>query len=182
MKSDDPMQTKSLTTRTNLLKRALFVATLALLLPMAGTGAAEGALRIGDPAPRIDLADLAGVSVPLPATTRSQVTVIHFWTTGCGACREEMQTFDGLYRTYRRKGVAIFAVNIGDQREVIRETLAGVSVSFPILTDPTRKSVKPYNVTGVPRTFILDRNGTIRYKIIGSTSREILAKYIQSLL
>lgn len=182
MKLDDPMQTTHLATIARLLTRGLFIAALALLLPMAGTGAAQGPLRIGDPAPRIDLADLAGASVQLPATTRSQVTLIHFWTTGCGACREEMQTFDGLYRSYRSKGVAIFAVNIGDQRQVIRETLAGVSVSFPILTDPARKSVRPYNVTGVPRTFILDRNGTIRYKIIGSTSREILARYIQSLL
>ncbi len=179
MKANEPMPT---TVATTTMKKLLLVAVLLLFVAKGGVHAAPGALRIGDPAPRIDLADLAGASVTLPDNSRSQVTVIHFWTSGCGSCREEMQTLDGLYRAYRRKGVAIFAVNIGDQRGTIKETLAGLPVSFPMVTDPGRKSVRPYNVTGVPRTFILDRTGTIRFKIIGSTTRETLARYIQSLL
>jgi peroxiredoxin len=176
-----PLPTRKYMT-TNTTRSALAAAAAALFIILAGSGAALAALRIGDPAPRIELADLAGTTVSLPDSSRSQVTVIHFWTTGCGSCREEMQTLDGLYRTYRRKGMAIFAVNIGDPRERIRDTLAGITVSFPIVADPTRKSVRPYSVTGVPRTFILDRNGTIRYKIIGSTTKETLARYLQSLL
>ncbi len=162
-------------------RNALIVAVL-LALPLLISAPALGALRIGDPAPRLELADLAGSGVLLPDSSRGRVTVIHFWTSGCGSCRDEMQTLDGLHRTYSRKGVAVFAVNIGDKPGTIRETLAGMAVSFPLVADTGRKSVRPYNVTGVPRTFILDRNGIIRFKIIGSTTRETLARYIQSLL
>ena len=166
----------------NRVKRTV-AATVAVAILMAfGVDSVLASLRIGDTPPRITFENLAGSTVSLPDSAVGKVAVIHFWTTGCGSCREEMQTLEGLYRTYGRKGVTILAVNIGDQRPQIRETLAGLPLSFPVLMDPERRSVRPYNVTGVPRTLILDRNGIIRYKIIGSSSRETLAKYITSLM
>lgn len=166
----------------NIVKKPAAAVVIVAILGILAAGRSLASLRIGDSPPRIALTDLTGSTVSIPDNVIGKVTVIHFWTSGCGSCREEMQTLDGLYRSYGRKGLAILAVNIGDQRKQIRETLAGLPLTFPVLMDPERKSVRPYNVTGVPRTIIIDRNGTIRYKIIGSTSRETLTKYITSLL
>jgi len=143
---------------------------------------ATAALRVGTPAPKIVLSDLKGVPTSLPDSLRGKVAIVHFWEAGCSSCKEDMPAMDGLYREYQRKGLAIVAVNVGQSRAVVQEALTGLGISYPVLLDSGRTSVAGYDIIGVPRTVIIDRNGIVRFKIIGSAPRSLLKKYIQSLL
>jgi len=143
---------------------------------------AWGALRVGDSAPRATVSDLKGTPFTLPDAVRGKVTIIHFWTAGCSSCKEDMPAMDGLYREYQRKGLSIAAVNVGQSMETVREAVSGLGISYAVLLDTGRSMAGSYDVTGVPRTVILDRNGTVRFKIIGAAPRALLKKYIQSLL
>ncbi len=154
---------------------------LVIMLLMAATGA-EGALRIGNTLPTMTLPALAGAPVRIPESLRGKVVVLHFWAIGCSSCREEMPAMDLLYGTYRKKGLEVLAVNVGQRKEAVRSFASELKISYPILLDEEKKSAGLYEVTGVPRTYVIDRNGVIRYKIIGGATMETLKKLVLSLL
>jgi len=162
----------------NLIKLRLI---LCLALLCLGASVASAAVRVGDVAPRLTLTDMKGIPFVIPDGIRGKVAIILFWTAGCSSCKEDMPALDALYREYRRKGLIVIAINTGQSPENVRAALTGLGVSYPVLLDQQNKSVGSYDVIGVPRIFILDRNSTIRLKIVGSTPRETIRKSIQSL-
>lgn len=155
---------------------------LMLALLLMNVLPAWGALRTGDFAPKVKVTDLKGAQFVVPDSLRGKVSVILFWSVGCSSCLEEMPAMEALYREYQRKGLAIVAVNIGQTREIVREAISGRGLSYPILLDADNKMTESYDVAGVPRTVILDRNGIVRFKIIGSVPGSKLKKLFQSLM
>jgi peroxiredoxin len=158
---------------------ALFVALSALA---ATPLAAKSPLRVGDAAPAANVTDLSGRSVRIPDDLRGKVVLVHFWAAGCSSCKEEMPAMESLYHRYRTKGLAIAAVNVGQRRDAVQSYVAGLKVTYPIYLDQDTAVARAYEVVGVPKTVILDRNGVIRYKILGSASTESLTKLVTSLL
>jgi cytochrome c biogenesis protein CcmG, thiol:disulfide interchange protein DsbE len=160
-------------------------AILALFLCCSASGifAAGGKpLRVGDFPPRIQLANLNGSAVRIPDDFRGKVIMLHFWTGGCSSCAEEMPAMEKLYEKYGRKGLVILAVNIGQKKDVVKKLVKDSGISYPVLLDLDRKMADSYDVVGVPRTYLVDRKGVIRYKILGSASGETLKKQLLSLL
>ncbi len=160
-------------------------AFFALILCFSASGVFAGGgapLRIGDTPPRIKLSDLNGTAVKVPDNFRGKVVIIHFWAGGCSSCAEEMPAMETLYEKYRRKGLVILAVNVGQKKELVKRLVKDVGITYPVLLDPDRKMAGSYDVVGVPRTYLVDRKGVIRYKILGSASSETLKKQLLSLL
>jgi peroxiredoxin len=158
---------------------------LALLfcLNSSGAFAAGGTpLRVGNTPPRIKLSDLNGSAVRIPDDFRGKVIILHFWAGGCSSCAEEMPAMEKLYEKYRKKGLVILAVNVGQRKELVKRLVHDAGISYPVLLDPDKKMADSYDVVGVPRTYLVDRKGIIRYKILGSASSETLKKQILSLL
>ena len=89
---------------------------------------------------------------------------------------------ESLLTKYGKRGLSIYAVNVGQRKEEVKSFTAGLKVTFPILLDSDKNMAGEYDVISVPRTFILDRNGLIRYKIVGVASTESMNKLINSLL
>jgi cytochrome c biogenesis protein CcmG, thiol:disulfide interchange protein DsbE len=156
---------------------------LFLVLGLSGwIDRSEAALRIGDLLPSFAFASINGDSVKVPDDFKGKVIVFHFWTIGCSSCRKEMPALDGLYRLYRGKGLEILAVNVGQRRDSVKIYAAGLKVSYPMLIDPDLKSTGPFNITDVPRTYLIDRKGVVRYRILGAARTEVLKKLILSIL
>lgn len=151
------------------------------LLAVVDTGNAA-TLRIGDTVPSITLSGVNSTTVRIPESLRGKITVLHFWQIGCTSCRLEMPAMDGLYRKYRRKGLEILAVNVGQRKEAVKSFASDLRVSYPVLIDADGKSASLYGMTDVPRTYVIDRSGMVRYRIIGGATPEILEKLILSLL
>ena len=140
-------------------------------------------LRVGSPLPELSLPLLNGGSVRLPAAVQGKVAVVHFWSTGCSTtCRDEMAALEGLSAAYRGRGLTVVAVNVGQKPGEVREFLKGINPSYPIALDGDRKGALSYDAVDLPRTFILDRKGLIRYKVIGGASEGTLKKMVLSLL
>lgn len=155
---------------------------LIILLLLMVPGITGAALRIGDMVPSITLNGLNGDPVRIPESLRGKVVILHFWQMGCTSCRLEMPAMDGLYGQYRKKGLEILAVNVGQRREAVKSFAADLRVSYPILIDGEGKTASLYGVTDVPRTYVIDRSGMVRYRILGGTTPEVLKKLILSLL
>jgi peroxiredoxin len=152
-----------------------------LVLP-AMARPADATLRIGDMAPSITLSGLNGAPIRIPETLKGKVAVLHFWQIGCSSCRLEMPAMDGLYVKYRRKGLEILAINVGQRREMVKTFAGELGVSYPIVIDTDGKSAALYGVTDIPRTYVIDRSGVVRYRILGGATPATLKKLILSLL
>lgn len=153
-----------------------------LLTLLASAGSANAALRIGDTVPSIVLSGVNGAPVRIPESFKGKVTILHFWQIGCSSCKLEMPAMDELYGKYRRKGLEILAVNVGQKKEIVKAFVSELGASYTILVDMDGKSAALYGVKDIPRTYLIDRSGVVRYRILGGTTTEMLKKLILSLL
>lgn len=153
-----------------------------LLALLTAAGSANAALRIGNTLPPATLSGIDGTSLRIPESVKGKVVILHFWQVGCSSCKLEMPAMDGLYGKYRRKGLEVLAVNVGQKKETVKAFAAELGVSYPILIDMDGKNAALYGVTDVPRTYVIDRGGIVRYRIIGGAAPETLKKLILSLL
>jgi len=167
------------------MSRSLSAMTAALLvaaLSIVSWAADRPALRVGDPFPSRSLPRLHGSSMKIPDDLNGKVAVVHFWTDWCGACREEMPSLEALYGRYKGRGFEVVAINVGQTKAQIRKFIDDMKLTYAILMDSNGEVAKEYGVIGLPRTFILDRHGIIRYKIVGEADEESLRKLLAGLL
>ena len=144
---------------------------------------AEGVmLKIGDPPPRFTLPDLEKRNVTVPDDLRGKAVVIHFWADWCPYCLEEMPVLDKLYQQYKKQGLMVYAVNVGQGLDAARAYVSRVKITYPVLLDTDGKTAKSYGVLGLPRTFFIDRKGNIKYKLLGEASGDMLRKLVVNTL
>jgi len=139
-------------------------------------------LRTGDPLPPRTFPTLAGTTMTIPDEVKGKVTVIHFWTDGCGKCRKVMPGLDAIYEQYRQTGLQIIAVNVGQKKALVKRFVDETGIRYPVLLDLAKESAGVYSVVGLPRTYLLDRKGIVRYKILGEAPADQILKLIQKLL
>ena len=134
--------------------------------------------RIGGAAPPYQAVTLEGDSVSL-ASLRGRVVLLNLWATWCAPCREETPFLQALYEEHRDRGFEVVGVSMdtGSQTDVIEEFVEEFGVDYTILHDRTMRGMDLYHVLGLPATFLLDREGTIRWMRfgpVGETDRDFL--------
>lgn len=139
-------------------------------------------LMIGDQTPRITLPDASGSRVTIPDDLMGKVVVIHFWADWCPHCIKEMPVLESLYGRYRSQGLFIVGVNVKQSPAAVQAYAKQLQLSFPLLLDEEGKTALRYDVTILPRTFFIDRHGSIRYKLHGEAAEEDLRGLILKLL
>lgn len=98
-----------------------------------------------------------------------QVTLVNIWATYCLPCREEMPAIERLYREFSPRGFRVVAVSIDEGNgDDVRAFIEELGLTFDVLHDPTGAIEKIYLTTGVPESFLLDRDGIIVKKVIGA--------------
>jgi peroxiredoxin len=122
----------------------------------------------GDRAPEFSLSSVAGSTVKL-SDLRGKVVMVHFWATWCPPCVEEMPTLDKLYRDLYGKDFELVAISVDESGAAgIVPFLKRNKLSLPVLLDADHAVAKLYGTFKFPETYILDRNGIVKYKIIGA--------------
>ncbi|WP_078118812.1 TlpA family protein disulfide reductase [Thiosocius teredinicola] len=119
-------------------------------------------------APAFELPDMDGELHTLEAY-RGKVVMLNFWATWCPPCRREMPSMQRLYDKYAERGLTVVAVNQWEDPDLVFEFTGRLSVdpTFPILFDRDSRVAEAYKVKGLPTTYLLDRDGRIRYQAIG---------------
>ena len=121
----------------------------------------------GVPAPNFTLPDLDGKMINL-ADYKGKVVLLNIWATWCAPCVKEMPSMEKLYQELKDEGLEILAVSIDETgSEAVRPFMEKHKLNFPALTDTEGKTKTLYQTTGVPESFIIDRDGIIVEKIIG---------------
>ena len=104
------------------------------------------------------------------ADYKGQVVLLNVWATWCAPCRVEIPSIEHLYQQLGPEGLKVVAVSIDEAGpEVVREFAREHAMSFDILLNPTRTIERIYQTTGVPESFVLNRDGRIVKKVIGAT-------------
>lgn len=113
-------------------------------------------------APDFTLKSNSGVNLKL-SEQRGNVVMINFWASWCAPCRQEMPLLDDIYKKYKNLGFTIWGVNIEPDSSSAKKLLKDIPVTFPVLFDTANQVSKDYNVTAMPSTVLVDRNGNVRY-------------------
>jgi cytochrome c biogenesis protein CcmG/thiol:disulfide interchange protein DsbE len=120
------------------------------------------AIAAGEKAANFKLEALDGSTVSLE-DLRGKVVFLNIWATWCGPCREEMPSMETLYDEFRNnKDFVMLAVSQDTKgRGVVAPYVEKNGYHFKVLLDPENKVGEAYEVSGVPETFIIDRQGRI---------------------
>lgn len=162
----------------------LFVAVGTLLVQRALPQAAA-AFNLGsgdEPAPAFALRSLDGDVVSLD-DYRGQVVLVNFWASWCPPCRVEMPGFERVYRQRQDEGFVILGIATDTHAEAaIREFVAEHDITYPILL-ADRGVVQDYGgVRALPESFLVDRDGRIRHRVIGYFAEPALRSAVGRML
>ena len=143
-------------------------------------------------APDFSLADLDGNTIPLQQM-KGKVVLLNFWGTWCGPCRKEIPDFINLSKKYKKDGLEIVGITLtSGPPENIKAFADKWGINYKLLTDikgnETQTITALYGqatgkrITGIPTTFIIDREGVIQKRYVGPRSEAIfyndLKKYL----
>jgi cytochrome c-type biogenesis protein len=126
---------------------------------------------VGSPAPAYGGRTLAGDSVAL-ADLRGKVVLLNFWATWCTPCRHETPFLDSLHAERSPQGLEVVGVSMDapSARDQVADFVRELGVRYTILLDPQMRGEALYRVVGLPATFLVDRDGILRWMRFGPVS------------
>ncbi|MBC7788983.1 MAG: TlpA family protein disulfide reductase [Anaerolineae bacterium] len=103
---------------------------------------------------------------------KGSVVLLNIWATWCEPCRVEMPSIERLHSEFAGRGLKVVAVSIDQpgMEEQIRGFAREYGITFEILHNRTGDIQRQYQLTGVPETFVIGRDGVIHKKVIGADS------------
>lgn len=161
-------------------KLSILILVFCLPLFFAGCKKVPIALPIGSPAPDFALIDREGKTWTL-SELKGQVVFINFWATWCPPCREEMPSMQRLYTRLPKDKFKMLAILNIDDPKLADIFAKKVGMTMPILNDQDNKVGFKYGITGLPETFIVDKQGVLREKYIGPAEWDE-PRYMQMLM
>lgn len=170
-------------------KKRLVTRTLILAILFAAIGFTfynaffneSNVLSVGDTAPNFILTDLNGEKVELESL-RGQGVFLNFWATYCPPCEKEMPYMESQYQNYKNQGVEIIAVNVDEPELSVKRFVDRVGgLSFPIVIDRGSRVIDAYNVSPLPTTFLIDKDGIVKEVITGGMTEKNIANYLESI-
>ena len=105
------------------------------------------------------------------ADFKGKVVLVDFWASWCVPCKTSFPALDALYREYHTGGLEVLAVNLDERRRDAEAFLVRRPHALNVLFDPKGASAEAFGVQGMPSSFIIDRDGVIRFTHMGYSGR-----------
>jgi thiol-disulfide isomerase/thioredoxin len=153
-------------------KRA-FVLLATALLVACSSSSTTGTVRTEDrPLPEVSGEGLHGEHLST-TDARGHVLVVSVWATWCADCERDQPGFADVATRYAPDGVRFIGVNAEETSTAQPlEWVRHYEVPYPSIQDPSGRSAASLGYTGLPATYVVDRDGTIRFSVIGGTTSE----------
>jgi cytochrome c biogenesis protein CcmG/thiol:disulfide interchange protein DsbE len=125
-------------------------------------------VEVGAPSPGYRTVSLDGDSVSL-AAQHGKVVLLNVWATWCHPCRTEIPELRVIHAKYRARGLELVGVSVDAEGsdENIREFMKEFEMTYPIWRDPDERVSAQFLIVGVPATFLIDRQGVLRWRKTG---------------
>lgn len=122
--------------------------------------------KIGMSAPNFELKDLNGTVWKLD-NLRGKIVILNFWASWCNECKTEKKSIQSyINKNGKPEDLVFLTVLYKDNPTGVIEMIKREGYTFPVLVDNGEVS-KIYGIKGVPETFLIDKNGILRHKIVG---------------
>ncbi len=139
------------------------LASLACMSLLAGCNRGDHPNQVGKVAPDFTVSD--GTNTVHLASYRGKIVVLNFWASWCGPCIQETPGLEALH--HDRPDLQILGVSVDEDADDYKSFLDRHHVDLTTVRDPKQTAAKLYHTDGWPETYIIDRDGIIRRKIIG---------------
>jgi peroxiredoxin len=141
----------------------------------------KGPPAVGEKAPEISLADTTGKIISL-SSLKGKVVLIDFWASWCRPCRMENPNVVKAYEKYNGSGFTVFSVSLDDNKanwaQAIKKDNLKWSSHVSDLKGWQSAAAKLYGVTGIPATFLIDRDGNVIGKNLRGESLESMLQEV----
>lgn len=154
---------KDVRSRGSLLLSRLSLPALLLLAALSGCNRGDHPAQLGRRAPDFTVSD--GDSTIRLSSYRGKVVLLNFWASWCAPCIGETPGLEQLH--HDRPDLQILGVSIDTDADAYHHFLKRYHVDIPTVMDPSQSAAKLYHTDGWPETYIIDRKGIIRRKIVG---------------
>jgi cytochrome c biogenesis protein CcmG/thiol:disulfide interchange protein DsbE len=154
---------------------------LVALLVVALLTRYTGRPQLGDPAPEFALTLLDGSEMSL-SDLRGQVVVLNFWASWCFPCRREAPALQQVWESYRNQGVAFLGLSYQDVQSASQAFIEEFGITYPNGMDVRGRISRSYGITGVPETFVIDRDGNLVWFNVGEVSADTLIEQLERML
>lgn len=144
------------------LHRLISVACLSLAL-VAGCNRGAHPAQVGRKAPDFTVSD--GTNTIQLSSYRGKIVLLNFWASWCGPCIQETPGLEQLH--HDQPELKILGVSVDTDADSYQRFLKHFRVDIPTVMDPDEKVAKLYHTDGWPETYIIDRKGIIRRKVVG---------------
>ena len=126
--------------------------------------AAASKLETGNQAPNIELPNPEGKVIPL-SSLRGNVVMIDFWASWCKPCRRENPAIVKMYNEYKDQGFEIYGVSLDRDKEKWIRAIEQDNLTWAQVSDlkfwNSAAAAQEYNVSSIPHTVLIDREGKI---------------------
>ena len=140
------------------MSRALALWAALLLLPAT----AQAAAQRGSAAPAIEVPKLGGGVLRL-ADLRGKVVLVDFWASWCEPCQRELPALATLQREFGSRGLQVITINIDQQEKNAATQAQRLGVTLPVGLDPKGDLAAAYDLPKMPTSYVLDREGVVRF-------------------
>ena len=163
--------------KKSLIKYLVWVPVLILLIIVLGTlltreGDMEGHKarpKIGESARDFTYPDLDGNPVALSSFYGNKVVLVNIWATWCTSCKAEMPTMQALYDKFKGDDFEVLAISIDALgTKAVVPYMKKMGLTFPVLQNLNGDIQKIYGTTGVPESFVVDKQGKIALVEVGA--------------
>ena len=163
--------------------RILIYGSLLALLALLGWGLlkVQAGPRSEGPAPDFRLTTFDGDEIVL-SELQGQVVVINFWASWCPPCREEAAYLEATWREYKEQGVVFIGVDYVDTDAEALAYIEEFDITYPNGPDIGTLISQAYRIQGVPETFFVAKDGTLRGVKIGPLYPPELEERIEEML
>lgn len=132
----------------------------------AGAGQPTQSKLEGKPAPDFSLPTLGGGTMRL-SDYRGKIVFLNIWATWCPPCRDEMPSMQRLYEHFQGRDFEMLTISIDEDPSKVEPFMKELGLTFPVAFDPQQQVASQYGITGVPETYLIDKNGIVMHHMIG---------------
>jgi DsbE subfamily thiol:disulfide oxidoreductase len=161
---------------------ALILALSALLGSCTADDTLFGVAEQDAPLPRLAGETVDGGELDTETYAEGSILVINVWADWCEPCELEQPQLVRLADRYEDEGVRFLGINYQDDRDAAKGWIERFEVPYPSLFDPYGRTAAELGYPGLPGTYVVDREGTIRWVVYGETDERELAGLIDDVL
>ena len=187
----EPQAPEAATTRSSRSLRwalmLVLVATAAIVAVVLSAGFGRDptvvqSVLLDRPAPPLEGATLGGGRFDI-GDHRGDVVLVNVWASWCAPCRQEYPVLEEADRELGTRGLQVVGIDTQDTEAEAQKFLDDLGgANFPSVLDPDGRIAVEWGTFGVPETFVVDRDGRLRAKVVGAVTREWIVDNVVPLL